>query len=102
MSVSQGNIVHRPVGKVDSQFQLNQYSFNDGEMRGDNNSTTNLVYVGWAKTGASTALGVWQIRFITYDTNGNVLSIKWPLNANGAPSSDYEFTWDSRTTYTFV
>lgn len=102
MTITVGNIVNRPVGKVDANVHLNQYSFNDAEFRGDNNATTNLVYLGWAKPGSPTSNGVWQIRKLTYDANGNVISIQWPLNASGAVSSDYEFIWDNRAALNFV
>jgi YD repeat-containing protein len=54
-----------------------------------------------AKPGSSTALAVWQIAKLAYDANDNLLSITWPQNANGVASSDYNFVWDSRITYTY-
>lgn len=99
---SLGKITHRPVAKKDSDFNVNQYSFNDAAFQGDNDGTDNLIYVGWAKTGTPTTAPFWQIRKLSYDANGNVLTITWPLNASHAPSSDFEFIWDNRAALTYA
>lgn len=64
---------------------------------------TNLIYAGFAKPGAVTSGAlVWQISKMTYDGSNNLLSVQWPVNANGAVSTEYEFDWALRATYTYV
>ena len=56
----------------------------------------NPIYIGRALTGSLTSATVWQIRKLTFDVSGNLLSIQWP---NGV--ADYTFVWDNRATYTY-
>lgn len=101
----------RPLGLTDTNFQVDQNTFSDEEFRGQY-AGTNLTYKGFARPGASTAEPVWQIAFLTYDGSNNVLTIQWPLRKvnpwdatsadTNAPSNDYEFIWDDRTSYTYV
>lgn len=97
-SINTGN---RPAALLDVFHRTIEPTFNDTAMRGDNNGGSNLVYIGKARPGASEAVAVWQIRFLQYDGNGNVTSIKWPQNVNGDASNDYEFIWANRATYTY-
>jgi hypothetical protein len=104
-------IVSRPGGLQDTNYNIDQNTFSDEEFRGEYTGT-NLIYKGFARPGANTALPVWQIAFLTYDGANNVLTVQWPLrktdpynaaSANlNAASNDYEFIWDSRASYTFV
>lgn len=98
-----GPLLNRPIGKSDSKAQLSQDSFLDETFRGTYTGD-NLILKGFAKPGASEGSLVWQIAQLAYDGAGNVLSIKWPLNAQGVASSDYEFSWTIATTtgYTYV
>lgn len=93
--------VNRPIGKTDSKGQLSQDSFLDESFRGEY-SGDNLIYKAFAKPGSDEGTLSWQIAFLTYDGSGNVLSITWPINAEGVPSSDYEFSWTARASYTYV
>ena len=92
---------NRPLGQLDNNYRLDPDSFNEESFRGEYDVGNNLIYKGLAKPGSSTALAVWQIAKLAYDANGNLLSITWPQNANGVASSDYNFVWDSRITYTY-
>jgi YD repeat-containing protein len=92
---------HRAIAKVDANYNVNQYSFNDMAFQGDNGGGSNLIYIGMARAGSSTAQPVWQIRKISYDGSGNILTITWPINSNGAVSTENQFIWTSRTTYTY-
>lgn len=93
--------VTRPIGKIDSKGQLSQDSFLDEEFRGEY-SGSDLIYKGFAKPGADEGALAWQIAKLAYDGSHNVLSIKWPINTQGAVSSDYEFSWTDRATYTYI
>lgn len=92
----------RPAAPRDSQGNtITPAFFSVQTFRGDYTGT-NLVYRGYAKPGASEDASVWQIAFLTYDGSNNLLSIEWPLDANGNVSTDYEFSWTARASYTFV
>jgi hypothetical protein len=62
---------------------------------------TNVIYKAYAKAGTFTSEAKWQIAMINYDANGNVLSIQWPINSTGRSSSDFEFIWNNRATYSY-
>ena len=66
---------------------------NSGAHLEDTASAT-VTYDGTAKhKNASTATAVWRIFKITYDANGNLLSITW---ADG--NELYDNIWDNRAT----
>ncbi len=90
----------RPIGKKDAQGNLIPDSFEDLAFRGDYTGT-NLIYKGFARPGAATSAAVWQIASLTYDGSNNLLSIKWPQNSFNAASTEYEFVWDNRASYTY-
>lgn len=92
---------NRPLGQLDNNYRLDPDSFNEESFRGEYDGNDNLIYKGLAKPGSSTALAVWQIAKLTYDGSDNLLSITWPENANGVPSSTYDFIWDDRATYNY-
>lgn len=60
-----------------------------------------VTYHGFADVGSAEDHGVWQISETTYDADGNLVSVKWAVNAQGQPSSNYEFAWASLETYKF-
>ena len=58
--------------------------------------SNNLEYIGKAVIGSAADAAVWQIRKATYDSNNNLINIKW--------ADSYETfnkIWDSRATYTY-
>lgn len=91
---------NRPYVLLDTQLRPIYNSVDDLAFRGEY-AGTNLVYKGFARPGASEDEHVWQIAFLAYDGNGNVLSIKWPKDSDGAPSNDYKFSWTDRASYTY-
>lgn len=96
--------INRPTGAIDSKGNLSQDSFLDEAFRATY-SGNNLILKGFARPGTSTAALEWQIAQLAYDGSNNIISIKWPINANGAASNEYEFSWDvaiSGTPYTFI
>lgn len=66
-----------------------------------NDGNGNPVYLGRAKVGVQSNELKWQLRYIVYDANQGITSITWPENAEGKASSDYEFSYDLRATYTY-
>jgi hypothetical protein len=72
------------------------------EIRCQNDANGNPVYIGRAKAGTSESEAKWQISFHTWDANDSLLSKQWPENSEGAASTDYEFAWSLRATYTYV
>ena len=93
--------VNRPTGKQDPQGQISPDSFLDEAFMADYVGGTNLIYKCYARPGALSSAPVWQIAKLTYDVNSNVTQITWPQNSSGIASSDYEFVYDLRTTYTY-
>lgn len=106
------SITNRALGRKDSDYGTNPEFYLDEEFRGDYLAGINLIYKGFARPGAPTDQPLWQIAFLTYDANDNITSIQWslrkvnindPASANtAAVSNDYEFIWNSRTSYTYV
>jgi len=60
----------------------------------------NPIYVGRAIVGTLDSQQKWQIAFLEYSGN-NLTSITWPQNPLGNASTEYEFVWDDRATYTY-
>lgn len=92
---------NRPLGKLDGNGNLDSSSYLDPTFRGDY-AGTNLIYKGFAKPGAQESDLVWQIAKLEYDGANNILSVKFPQNSIGAVSSDYEFAWSLRASYTYA
>lgn len=92
----------RPLGQLDSNYRWDPDSYADEAFRGEYDGNDNLIYKGVARPGADTSLLVWQIAKLIYDGNDNLLSVTWPLNPQGVASSEYEFSWDDRATYTYA
>jgi hypothetical protein len=61
----------------------------------------NIIYKAYAKAGSFSFEAKWQIAKINYDGSGNVTSIQWPINSTGRSSSNFEFIWDNRATYSY-
>ena len=59
------------------------------------------MYIGRAKVGTAETDSIWQIQFLEYDGNGFVDSITWPQDGSGIASSNYEYAWNLRATYTY-
>lgn len=95
------NLPNYPKGQINSQFQIIPESFNDESFRGEYDADSNMIYKGYTRPGGDESALIWQIAFLTYDGNGNVLSIKWPMAANGIVSTDYSFSWSLRATYIY-
>lgn len=93
------NVLTRPLNFLDAQGRTIYDSVNYTAFRGEY-SGTNLIYAGFARPGASENSAVWQIFKMAYDGSGNVLSITWPQSSSIA-SSEFEFVWADRATYTY-
>jgi hypothetical protein len=72
------------------------------EIRCENDVNGNPIYIGRAKPGVAESDDKWQIAFHTWDANQSLTSKQWPQNSEGAASTDYEFVWDDRASYTYV
>lgn len=101
MAVIQVNPANNPYIKLDSNGRAIQDSSDDMAFRGDYDVSNNLIYSGFARPGASEDSLVWQISKHTYDGSNNMTSSTWPQNANGGASSEYQFSWTNRATYTY-
>jgi hypothetical protein len=64
-------------------------------------SGANMIYFGQARPGAAEGSLVWQIMKIDY-SGANPTSGKYPTNTAGAISSDFEFSWTARASYTYA
>src|SRR5690606_10481084 len=93
---------HRPFkfGERDRRELIVQDS--EVALKAQNDANGNPIYLGRAIVGTATDEPKWQIRFITYDGNQGVTDVEWPQNSEGNPSTDYEFVWDDRATYTYA
>jgi hypothetical protein len=90
---------NRPFNRLDTDLRPIYDSVDDLAFQGIY-SGSNLTFKGQARPGSLTSEPVWQICQLTY-TGSNLVSITWPLNANGAPSNDYEFVFDDYASYTY-
>ena len=90
-----------PYIKTDVNGRDIQDSSDDMAFQGDYLLGQNLIYSGFARPGALTSEAKWQVSFHTYDANDNITSTTWPQNSSGNASSEYEFVWDDRATYTY-
>ncbi len=93
----------RPLNQLDAQGRPLVSSGEWTEFRGAYvPGTTNLLYGGFARVGATEGSSVWQIFTCEYDASNNMTARKWPVNASGVPSSDFEFSWTNRAAYTYA
>jgi len=72
------------------------------EIRCQNDAAGNPIYIGRAKAGTAESDNKWQISFHTYDATNSLTGKFWPENSDTKSSTDYEFVWDDRLTYTYV
>lgn len=87
--------------KKDADGNVIQNSYiTDMSFRGEYTGT-NLIYKAYARSGASEDALVWQICKLAYDGSNNLISVKWPQASNGAASSEFNFSWTDRATYTY-
>lgn len=80
-----------------------EYVVHDCEVavRVQNDSNGNALYLGRAKVGTLDAEEKWQISFHAYDGNNSLTSQTWPQNDLSSASSEFEFVWNDRLTYTY-
>lgn len=60
-----------------------------------NNNSGSPIFLGRAKVGVLEDESKWQIRKMTYDSNGGVTRVQWPENDENSASAEYEFVWSS-------
>ncbi len=80
-----------------------EFIVSNGEVaiRAQNDADGNVLYLGLAKVGTLDGETKWQISFHAWDAKNSLTSRTWPQNDEGNASSEYEFEWDLRATYTF-
>lgn len=93
-------VKNRPIGREDAQGRVIPTSYTENAYRAEY-SGTDLIYSGFARPGSAEGDEVWKIFKMAYDGSHNLLSIKWPEDANGNATSEYEFSWTDRATYTY-
>lgn len=95
------NPANNPTIKQDSNGRAIQDSSDDLAFQADYVGGENLIYQGFARPGTLTSAAAWQIAKHTYDGNNNILTTKWPQNANGIATSEYYYIYDNRASYTY-
>lgn len=90
---------NQPILKRDAQNNACQESYFDMTFRGEYDGG-NLIFIGYARPGASETDPVWQILSLDYDGD-DITSILYPQAANGVGSGEFNFVWDDRATYTY-
>jgi len=70
-------------------------------IQAENDANGNVVYLGRARVGTQTSDTGWQISYHTWDANNSLLTRTWPQNDEGNASSEFEFVFDDRATYTY-
>ena len=65
-------------------------------LRAEYDGNSLLIYFADAAPGSLTSAPVWRIRKLTYDGNGNFVSMTWP-----SASTASTFIWDNRSTYSY-
>lgn len=87
--------VNQPILKRDAQGNVIQESYiGDMKFRGEYTSNQ-LIYKGMARPGTDEGAAKWQIAMMTYDGT-DITEINW---AEG--SSEFNFVWDDRATYSY-
>lgn len=81
-----------------------EYIVSNGELeiRAENDAAGNPLYLGKGVVGIAEGDDKWQISKQTYDAQNGILTKKWPQNADGKASTEYEFSWTDRATYTYA
>lgn len=90
----------RPMGKVDAQGRVIPTSYDDLAFRAEYTGT-NMIYKGFSRAGKAEGDLAWQIAMLSYDSD-NLISVTWPEDADGNASTEYEFSWTARASYTYV
>ena len=80
-----------------------EYIVSNGELsiRAENDASGNPLYLGKAVAGVGESVTKWQISKQTFDATDGLLTKKWPQNSDGKASTEYEFSWTDRATYTY-
>lgn len=80
-----------------------EFIVSNGEIsiRCENDGNGNPIYIAKAKSGTATTESKWQISKQTYDANDSLLTKTWPQNSDGKASTEFEFVYDDRATYTY-
>lgn len=80
-----------------------EYIVSNGEVSiiTQNDANGNPVYLGKAKAGTLVSEDKWQISKQTYDATESLTRKEWPQNGLGKASSEFEFVWNDRLTYTY-
>ena len=71
------------------------------EIRCENDASGNPIYIAFAKADSAEGDNVWQIRKCAWDATSSLTSMKWPENADGIASTNYEFSYTARAGYTY-
>lgn len=90
----------RPMGKIDSQGRVIPTSYDDLAFRAEYTGT-NMIYKAFSRVGKAEGDLAWQLAKLSYDTD-NLVSVTWPVDADGKASTEYEFSWTDRASYTYV
>jgi len=88
-----------PNVRRDNYFNIVQESYDEKSFRGEYDGSNNLIYAGFAIPGSAEGTRCWQIKKLTY-TGPNLVSVTWP-QFNSLASTDYNFSWTARATYTY-
>lgn len=80
-----------------------EYIVGDGEVsvQVENDGNGNAIYIGRAIAGTNPSEAKWQVSLQAYDGNNAITSRTWPQNDEGNPSSEYEFAYSDRATFTY-
>lgn len=93
-------VKNRPMARKDAQGNIILPSFGDMAQRYDLDGGANVVYKGLARPGAVEGSLVWQIQKMAY-SGSTVTSVTWPQNPSGVASSEFQFSWTARASYTY-
>lgn len=95
------NDIHRPYKYGPHNRQEYIVSNSEQQLRAVNDTDGSPVFIGLARFSSRQTDPVWQIKKITYDANGGVIKIQWPLDIteNSIPSTSYKFNYE--TIYNF-
>jgi len=96
------NRVNRPFkfGERDRRELIVQDS--EVALRAINDASGNPNFIGRSIVGTLDAEPKWQIRKVSYDSNGAVTEVKWPQNSESNASTDYEFVWSTVSSLTIT
>jgi hypothetical protein len=95
------SLINRPFRYGPDDRRVGLVYTSELEIRVEQDASGNPVYIGRAIVGTAEDEPKWQISFHTWSAEDSLLTKKWAENASGNASTDYEFTWDDRATYTY-